>query len=799
MIRYYLKSALQSLRGSLRFTFLNVISFSLGLSLVLMMVMLITYEVSYDSCHPERDAILQVLEHDLKAEEYSTSCPLPLPSVILSEFPEVMHATGISRMIDAGVVFEWNGREHSGFAGASVDRDFMQIFGYELLAGNAEELTSAPDRIAVSQRFAKTIFGEEDPLGQVVMVHDVHLTVSGIYRDIPLNSSVHFDVLLPEQSRAFIRKDYNKAWWNGGMQVYVMLQPGTRIEAFESHLREIPERHYPDFLLGRSTFTTRPFRGSHFDTNVHDYSSPPVPRTYLIILASITLVTLLVACLNYINLSAAQSARRNIDSGIRQILGARPAQVIRMHVWQSFLIITAAFGISVLACLLAMPLIESLTQRPVSQQLAGSSVWLVLTGTLLLTGTITGYLPGRKFLRSEPIHLVQSRGIIRAGTSSSRNAMIICQFALAIVMIIVQLFIFRQVNYMKNAELGFDSDNLLAIEVSGIPQVRGKAFSSIKLFREQLELHSARFGFSHGSVTENIPGYYYQNSFTVVPSDAAIDECLVISTAVDENFLEVFGMQLDQGRFFSPEFATDRTAFIINEAALRAIGWESIEGKFMKLRQEGQRYPVVGVLKDIHTTTLKEPIRPMIYRFGRHNNFPAFLTYRVSSEKRNETIAFMASEWSRMFPDVPFIHFNVREKYYENYGEEKRFSKIIGSLTVIAILLSLLGLFGLVSFIAEQKQKEIGIRKVNGALSREILLMMNRNFLIWVLIAFLTACPIAWYAVRAWLQGFAYRTGTSPLVFLIAGLLIVLLVIITVSLQSWRASVRNPAESLRYE
>jgi putative ABC transport system permease protein len=219
----------------------------------------------------------------------------------------------------------------------------------------------------------------------------------------------------------------------------------------------------------------------------------------------------------------------------------------------------------------------------------------------------------------------------------------------------------------------------------------------------------------------------------------------------------------------------------------------------MKYRHEGQPFPVVGVIRDIHASTLKDPIKPMVYRFGDHNNFPGFITFRISPGQRTETIEFMEAKWQKMFPGLPFNHFDVKEKYFENYEEEKRISRIIGSFTLMAILLSMLGLFGLVSYLAGQRQKEIGIRKVNGAGSTQILFMMNKTFMIWVAIAFLFSCPIAWYAVRKWLQEFAYRTSIDPLVFLLAGMMTLLIALLTVSWQSWRAASRNPVESLRYE
>ncbi len=795
MIQYYLKSAIQSLRGSLKFTILNIISFSLGLALVSMMVMLITYELSFDNCHPNRDSILQVIQHDLKAGEYSTVCPLPLPATILEEFPEVLYATGISRLINPETVLDWDDQTFSGFTGASVDNDFIQIFGYELLTGNPEKLANAPDRILVSERLAKTVFGDANPLGQTISISDHPFIISGIFKDKPQNTSVRFDMLFSEEARSFIRPDYNKAWWHGGMQVYVMLQPGTGVESFEDHLRTIPDRHYPDFLKGRSTFTTRPFKGSHFDMSVHDYYTTPVSKSYLIILASITLVTLLIACVNYINLYTSQYTRRSMDTGIRQILGARSVHVIRMHLCSAFILIVFAFGISIVVLKLAMPVVESITQRPVSQQISSPLVWVILGITILITGIITGYLPGKSFVHAEPIQLVQNKGIMGAHPTYARNMMIVFQFTLSIALIIVQLFIFRQVHFMKNAELGFDNNNLLSIELNS----NRNTIPDINFFKEQVESQMARFGFSRGSITENIPGYYYQNSFTVIAEGAVRDELLVIATSVDEYFLKVFGIEMVEGRFFSPEFRTDNMNFIINETAMKSIGWENTDGKFLKLQYEGKSYPVVGVIKDIHTTTLKEPIKPMIYRFGAHNNYPGFLTFRLSPGKWTETIEFMESEWQKVFRDTPFLYFDVREKYFENYREEKRFSRIIGSFTIIAILLSLLGLLGLVSFLSEQRQKEIGIRKVNGANIREILFMINRHFLKWIGIAFLVAVPIASIAAREWLKGFAFKTGLSPLVFLTAAFLVLFISFVTVSWQSWKAASLNPSESLRYE
>jgi putative ABC transport system permease protein len=799
MILYTLKSAFKYLWSSWRFTILNITGLALGLAITIMMVMLIHYELSFDNFHPNRDRILQVIEHDLKADDFSTSCPIPLPSTIINEFPEVQHTTGIWTMVHREAAFTWNEREYSGFTGASVDTGIFDIFRFELLAGNREYLLEEPDQIVVSERFVNTIFGQDDPLGQIVSIRDYPFTVSGIFRDLPDNSTVKFDVLFSEKARAFVRSDYKTAWWNGGMKTYVILYPGTDIKAFEKHLQEIPERHYPDFLKGRSTFITRPFKGSHFDTSVHDFNPSPVPLSYLFILASITVITLIIASINYINLSTAQSAKRNVDSGLRRIFGARSSHVVRLHLLFAYLSVSISFLISLVICLLTMPFIEYLTQRPLTGQLPEPVVWLILIGTVILVGFITGYIPGRTFVRSKPVDMINTKGTIEVKTGSYRNGLVIFQFTLTLILIISQMFILKQVMYMKNADLGFNNENLLAIDINVLDNRDNEVYASVKLFREETERYRTKYGFSEGTITEDIPGYYYENSFLLVPTDAILEELLVISTAVDEYFTDVYEIDMVEGRFFSPDFQTDYTAFIINETALKKIGWEGIDGKFMKYHHESQSFPVVGVIRDIHATSLKEPIKPMVYRFGEHNNFPGFITFRISPEKRRETVEFMEDSWQKMFPGTPFIWFDVKEKYFENYTEEKRISRIIGSFTLMAIVLSMLGLFGLVSFLAEQRQKEIGIRKVNGARTGEVMLMMNKVFVKWMAIAFVISCPVTWYMMQKWLQEFAYHTRLSLWVFILAGIIAMFIALLTVSWQSWRAARMNPANSLRYE
>jgi putative ABC transport system permease protein len=352
---------------------------------------------------------------------------------------------------------------------------------------------------------------------------------------------------------------------------------------------------------------------------------------------------------------------------------------------------------------------------------------------------------------------------------------------------------------MKNASLGFNNENLLAIDLRMVDMKHVDKYNKAKIYKSELEKQGAEFGLTTGSITEDVPGFYFENSFTVNPVDANIDECLVVSTAVDEDFLNVYGLNIIEGRFFSKNYSTDYNAFIINETAMKDFGWKTIDGKFIKLDFEGTKCPVIGVMKDIHPTTLKQPIPPMIYRFELQNNFPAFLTFKLLPRFENQTIELMKKTWERIFPSTPFNYLNVRETYYKNYSEEKRLSKIIGIFALLAILLSLFGLFGLITFYFERRIKEIGIRKINGARVNQILSMLNKDFIKWIFLAFIIACPIAGFAIDKWLQTFAYKTELSWWIFALAGLLIMGITLLTVSWQSWRAATSNPVEALRYE
>ncbi len=799
MIPYKLRVAFRFFSRARSFTILNIAGLVIGITLFTLISLLLNYEFSFDGFHPNRNKILQVCEHDLKSGEFYAHTGMPLPLTLKSDFPEVKYVTGVWKILDKENKINYQNIEYSGFTGASVDPDFFNIFNYCLILGDIKSVLQTPDNIAVSKSLSYKIFGSENPIGKTLSFNQYNFTVSQLYDDLPENSSVKFDILFSDKIREIINPDYKVAWWNGGIKTYVILQDKSPVEDFNKNLKGIPDKYYPDFLKGRSTFFTIPFAKAHYNTSILNNDPPAVSHTYLLLLGSVAFIILLIACANYVNLTLARAFKLNVDAGIRRIVGARSHDIISIQLLYAFLSISAAVIISVPVSQLCLPLFEKLAERPLAGQMDNVNVWLLTLGASAVVALISGFIPGKIFSKVNLAKIIKSKGTFILTYKEAHNSLLIFQFALTIALIISQFFILKQISFMKNADLGFDNSNLFSVNLGNIEAGYEEKYVKSKLYKEKLESAGLPFGLSTGTITENIPGYYYQNSFTVNPVDAVVDECLVTSTAVDENFSKVFKVNVVHGRFFSEDFGNDRQAFIINETALKKFGWKDIEGKNLKLSHEGDVLPVIGVMKDIHIATLKQPISPMIYRYGQHNNFPAFLTFRVEPDHSGNALAFMKKEWTTLFPGAPFDYLEVKETYFKNYEEEQRLSKIVGIFAMLAITLSLFGLMGLILFYAESRTKEIGIRKVNGARIGQVMAMLNMEFIKWIAIAFVIACPIAWFTMHEWLQNFAYKTELSWWVFAAAGAVVVAVAMLTVSWQSWRAATRNPVEALRYE
>jgi putative ABC transport system permease protein len=381
-----------------------------------------------------------------------------------------------------------------------------------------------------------------------------------------------------------------------------------------------------------------------------------------------------------------------------------------------------------------------------------------------------------------------------------QKGFVVVQFVISIALATSQWFIFRQLSFMREHGGGFDQENLVTLPVRSLGNTAADRMKNTAVLVETLDRYRSQYGYGKVAVTEYVPGFGFRNLFKIYPDgDTYPDGLEVLSCDVDENFIEVFGLRAVQGRFFSNEFPADRDALVLNEAACRALGSKSVEGQRVGLIDKANRKEVVGVVNDINIKSLQYSIEPMIYQFGRHHNYPGYVSLRLEPGRGAATVEFIRAKWEELFPDVPFAYEGVKEKFRASYGEEERLARIIGMFSLLAVMLSLLGIFALSALESGKRIREIGIRRVNGARVIEVMLLLNLDFLKWVAVAFVLSMPAAWLAVHRWLGNFAYRTELSWWVFAVSGFGVILVSLFTVSWQSWRAATQNPVQSLRNE
>jgi putative ABC transport system permease protein len=427
-------------------------------------------------------------------------------------------------------------------------------------------------------------------------------------------------------------------------------------------------------------------------------------------------------------------------------------------------------------------------------------LWTGVAGFGILTVLLSGLYPSIYLSRPSPLKIFLYNKGSEKNKLTFQKSFVVLQFSITIILGITQLFIFRQISFMQNHNTGFDKKNLITIPVSYLDDHSEDRLKKTELFKQLIEKNEAQFGYGKASISEFVPGFGFRNNFKIFTYEGNYTDGMeLLSCDIDDNFKEVFGLKILKGRFFSNDFSTDREALVINESAYRKLGWNSVDGKAVGLFSKDNRKEVIGVISDINVRSLQYPVGPMIYQFGPHHMYPGYLTLRINPEKKAETIKFFQKEWDGMFPGIPFSYESVDEKYKSAYGAEKKLASITGVFSILAMILSMLGIFALSTLEAERRIKEIGIRKINGARITEVMSMLNSDFLKWVIIAFIISCPIALFSTHKWLDKFAYRTELSWWVFASVGILILGIALITVSYQSLRAATRNPVEALRYE
>jgi putative ABC transport system permease protein len=791
MFKNYLKSAIRVLRKHKSYAFISVFSLVVGMTCFILLMLFSKYELGYDSFHKNGGRIYLVgqtmPDWEIGGQHRFSSTSGALAPTLKREFPEVEYAVR-TKETDAPLVYKENSVLGQGFY---ADQDFFRMFSYSMTAGDPGTALKEPFSIVLSESLAGKLFGRLDPLGKVVLHRNgQEYRVTGIIKDAPRNSHMRFDYLLSFASMYSLRNDIESAWGILNYFSYVQLKEGAPAGVFEDKLKRIVAQYHPAraqkrsyFLLGLQTL--------HLETGVNSFVSMAVDPKSLYLLSAIAVLILIIACINYVNLATARAAARSKEVGVRKTFGADRRQLIKQFMGESYLLTLASLLLSMILVRLLLPVLSRMAGIDLPGRILTEGTSLLgILGVGLIVGFLSGGYPSLVLSALLPANVFRSGfGSRQAGRRVVfRNVLVAFQFFATIVLIVVALVVQKQMNFVRNADLGYQRRNVLALRLWDADS-RNRYPSVKKSLLENPNILAA-------AVSNVAPVRFTEvNNFRVENESGEMVELpQVTNYFIDFDYFEVFGMSILEGRKFSPAFAGDLdNGVILNESAVRMAGLKNPVGK--ALDGPSGRLRIIGVVKDIHFMSFKSKIGPLMFRYRPQNANMLFL--KISGRNVRETIASVDRTIRKQCPNFVFDYSAMDEIYDNLYQDENRMAGLVSVFSVVAILIASIGLFGLIAFIIEKKKKEIGIRKVLGASLFTILGLVVRDMLILIGAAGVLASPVAYSFSRRWLQGFFYRTNLNAGVFFQATAAVLLIAVLGIARMALRAARENPAVSLK--
>jgi putative ABC transport system permease protein len=793
MLKNYLKIAFRNLWRHRVFSTINVIGLTVGITAFFLIFQYVRFELSYDSFHSKAERIYRVVA-DIKTPTETINSSGPSWAIaphIKDEFPEIEAAVRIDQ---ASLLVRKDDIKFQEDNTQFADSAFFHVFDFRLLKGNPVTALSDPFSIILSETAAKKYFGKSNPLGQTVLLTDGNYTakVTGVMQDIPENSTIKADMLV---SMSTLTKKFNPGlddqWGNYSNQTFLLLKPGTNPKGLQSKFAGFLEKRNGEEMKKFQMYPTlslEPLLDVYLRSTRDGTKTGNISNVYIFSIVAVFI--LLIACFNFVNLTTARSVERAKEVGIRKVVGALRHQLARQFIGESVILCLIAFILSVGLSALLMPLFNQVSGKIISQNIfrqPSNLVLLFLTSPAI--GILAGIYPAVVLSSFQPITVLKGR--FASGTRGIllRKGLVVAQFTISIGLIIATAIVYNQMRFMRSQDLGFSKDHKLIIDTHG-DQARDAFKQAVASLPNVLSTSLA------GSVPGGgNPGAYSQIENTKGDMQIANLDLYF----VDFDYIPQFKMKMLAGRTFSRDFGTDTTqSMIVNEAAMKMFGYNSpqqILGK--KFDQWGRKGMIIGVVKDFHFRSLQEVIKPLSIRIEPQGC--SLVCIYVSGNDLPGTLAAIENKWKSLIPHRPFSYFFLDDYFDKQYRSEDRFGRLFLNFSILAILISCLGLLGLASYSTMQRTKEIGIRKVLGASVTNIVNLLSKDFLKLVAVSFLIAAPIAWIFMHRWLMGFAYRIDMGWQVFVAAGILALFIALFTVSFQAVRAALANPVGTLRTE
>lgn len=798
MMKNHITIAFRNIFKNRGFSLINIAGLAVGMACFLLISAYVRSEWSYDRFLPEGDRIYRMLgrstgEEDVsRGGELNDHFPEMIAPLIENEIPDVEAATRFMRAFGKPSVLRVDDKPFTQ-DGLYADHKFLEVMGFPLLRGRPDTVLKDPGAIVITQSLARKLFGDSDPMGRAIAYREkrreYEVTVSGVLSDIPANSSLRFDYLL---SLATVRGDKRNAFMFdnmnvGNFMIFLKLGAGARPEA--------AERKLLDFANSKGVTHTelvlQPIRDIHLRSSIRGQRETNNQVRFLYIFSSIALVILLVACINAMNLATARAATRAREIGIRKVSGAGRGQLVRQFFGESIFMAAAAMLIALALVRILLPVFQRLLQAELEFKLLRNPEILILViATTLFVGLLSGSYPAVFLSGLQPVGSFRDYAASGSKGGRLRNILVVIQFAASIILIIVTLIIFGQMNYIKTKNLGFNREQVMIIPIH-----ENETQSKQAAIRQAFLQHPRVEGVSISSglpieINSRLINFKLQNNDgeTVKPE--------IHFDYVDENFLDVFEIDLARGRNFSREFSTDESGALVNQALVDSIGWEEPLGRtlpFTFINPDGVQ--IIGVVNNFYFSTLHSAIKPMALIFRPGSN----ICIRIQPEDLSGTIASLKGIFEAETRGQPFDFYFLDDAFNRLYQKELRTGEIFGAFAGLTVLIACLGLFGLAAFAVERRTKEIGIRKVMGASPSRLVGMLSGHFTRMVLVANLIAWPTAYLLIRRWLEDFTYRIGIGAGPFLLAAGAALLIALLTISVHTLRAAAANPVDTLRYE
>jgi len=790
MLTHYLKVTLRNLTRNKAFSAINIVGLSLGMASSLLIFLWIKDELSIDHFHANQSRIYNVYErvYSEGKVEAGNGTPGLLATELKRTIPEIQYASGFAGR-EAGT-FEV-GQKIITMLGAAADSDFFKIFSYKLIEGTPESALSGPEKIAVSRKMAENFFGSTAAAISKPIRFDNsrNFIISAVFENLPLNSSDQFDFI--ENWKFHIDTvSWLKEWIYRSPKTYIMLRQGTDPVRLEAKLKNFLD----NYLHGKEgegfhlELGLQRFDDMYLHSRFKDGRPAGGRIEYVRLFKVVALFILLIACINFMNLSTARSVKRAKEVGIRKTVGALRVGLILQFIGEALWMTWMALVIALVLVLFMLPLFNTVTGKQIGLPYGEYSFWLALLGLLLVMGIVSGSYPALFLSSLNAVRILKGAMKFSLGAVWFRKGLVILQFGLSVILIIGTMVVAKQINYVQTINLGFDRGNLICVPFQGSLPVK------YPIFRQEI---SGMPGIQAVTRTDQEPTETGAHAYDMDWSGKNPNtRTVVIHTTVGYEFLKMLHLQLLEGRDFSRDFPTDSSAYIINETALKLIGYKNPIGKPLSIFQNKGR--IIGVVKDFHFKSLHEPIEPLLINLNETIRW-GYALVKAEPGKTKEAIHSLEKVYTQLEPNFPFTYSFSDEEYLRLYKSEEIVGRLSTAFAFLAIFISCLGLLGLAMFTAEQRTREIGIRKVLGASEINIFQLLSKEFLRLVMVSFIIASPIAWLLMNNWLQDYAYRTTISWWLFLLAGLLTLVIAMITVSLQAIKAAVANPVKSLRTE